>query len=225
MKTHVITPNLKLIGLLRDVMVDATGKIRGSDGIEDIPSAMADRLRFSKREDWFLFGSCLYTFEDAEMAIRGYFSTAGGGHEKDFEYLRLFGFLNATYLQLGALDALCGITKIENKKQVINKLKDHEMIRYRNMLASHTVRCKAEDSIWSITIEQVSLGGTGAVFWVNEIDERRTCSFGSTFVDWAEDTGLVLRAIAEKFIGTVFKTAIEKKTEYLNRLTCIPQVK
>lgn len=210
--------NLKLIGLLRNVMDDATTKIQLSRDISDIPAAMVKRLCFSKREDWMVFGSCLYTFEDAEMAIRGYFDTAESRHSRDFEYLRLFGFLNAVYLQLGAIDRLCGIVGVDGKKSVIRDLRAHELIRCRNMLASHTVAYMSKGAIQSITIEQISLGGTGATFMVNETDERKYANFKELYASWVCQTRDALGAVIRKFIEIIYSTSAEKKSDYLGRL-------
>jgi hypothetical protein len=179
---------------------------------------MANRLRFSQREDWMVFGACLYTFEDAAMAIRGYFATLKNDHDKDFEYLRLFGFLNACYLQFGALERLCAIIGIENKKAIISKVREHDLIQCRHMLASHTTAYDAGNSTQSITIEQVSLGGISATFIVNETLERKHVDFSKLYDSWATTTRILLYSIIRKFVMVIYKSSREKQAEYLGRL-------
>lgn len=210
--------NLEFIALIREVMDDATTKIQLAQDVKDVPAAMVKRLHFSRREDWMVFGSCLYTFEDAAMAIRGYFATAGESQGRDHEYLRLFGFLNACYLQLGSLERLCTIVHVVNKNDIVGTLRDHELIQCRNMLASHTVAYRTGEFTHSITIEQISLGGTSATFMVNETDERRHCSFETIHLSWAQETRAILDAVVRQFIGTVYKPNAVKQAEYLNRL-------
>ncbi len=217
----MVPENVDMIQLLRDVMSNATTGIQLADGIKDIPAAMAKRLHFPKREDWMAFGSCLYTFEDAAMAIRGYFATAASGLGCDHEYLRLFGFLNACYLQLGAVDQLCKVVGVPNSKAIIGELRKHEIIECRNMLASHTVAYKSEGVTHSITIEQRNLGGTGAIFMVNEKFERRQCSFTEMHQSWVVETRRVLREIVRKFIMTAYKPNPQKQNEWLARLNAI----
>lgn len=200
-------------------MTDATTKIQLSQDDIDIPTAMANRLRFSQREDWMVFGSCLYTFEDAAMAIRGYFATSKNDHDKDFEYLRLFGFLNACYLQFGALERLCAIIGIENKKALISLVREHDLLQCRHMLASHTTAYHTGDSTHSITIEQVSLGGTSATFIVNETLKRRHVNFSELYDSWAMTTRTLLDSVIRKFIMVIYKSSPEKQAEYLDRLS------
>ncbi|MBI4000948.1 MAG: hypothetical protein HY348_04100 [Nitrospira defluvii] len=155
------------------------------------------------------------------MGIRGYFSTCNGVGDRDFEYLRLFGFLNACYLQVGAVERLCAIVNIHGKKTIVGDLRSYELIQCRNMLASHTVAYKVGDSVQSITIEQCSLGRAGATFIINETGERRLCSFRELYSSWAKAVRSALIAIVTKFIKTVFKTNADRRAEHLATLSVL----
>lgn len=60
-------------------------------------------------------------------------------------YLRLYGILNTIYLQKSVLIQLYEIFKIPNKKKLIYRLKNMEVIKLRNRIASHNVDYRDED--------------------------------------------------------------------------------
>jgi len=212
-----------LINLLREIMIDATNNVRNRRQKADICLALAERLKFEKREQWMIFGSCLYTFEDATMAIRAYFNTKDIDSDTDFQYLRLFGFLNATYLQLEAIKQLVEIVKLADKNRHIDKLKHHDIISTRHMLASHTLSCIGDNingkDIYSITIEQVSLRGINVTFRVNELNEKRHINFYQLYSSWQDYIGDIMIEIIKKFVNTVFKTNKDRISYYNEKLS------
>ena len=57
-------------------------------------------------------------------------------------YLRLYGVLNAIYLQLGGIIDLMKLFNIREQKQIEKQLKSLEIIEFRNKVGSHTTKYK-----------------------------------------------------------------------------------
>ena len=88
--------------------------------------------------------SCYWLIEDSELAISDFYKYGLQGltrieNNRGERYLRLYGILNSVNLQKSVIIQLYEIFKLQNKKLVIAKFKDLEIIRLRNKLGAHTV--------------------------------------------------------------------------------------
>ena len=53
-------------------------------------------------------------------------------------YIKLYGILNAIYLQLNAIIEIYEICKIPNKKDIVSKFRNHKIFELRNIMGAHT---------------------------------------------------------------------------------------
>lgn len=97
-------------------------------------------LKFEKNYDPDLFRACIDLLEDSQYAIEEVFKngliTESNSHGE--QYLRLYGVLNAYYLQLGAITDLVRLFNLDGQKQIRADLKSAKIIELRNKLGSHT---------------------------------------------------------------------------------------
>jgi len=54
-------------------------------------------------------------------------------------YLKLYGILNAVYLQLNSIIELYEVLKLKYKKQVSSELRQLDIFEIRNIVGSHTI--------------------------------------------------------------------------------------
>jgi hypothetical protein len=202
-------------------MIDATSKVafKSRNNGEDPSIVLAKRLKFEKPEYWMAFGSCLYTYTDSSMAIRGFFKLSKNNSDVDLNYLKLFGFLNAVYLQLGSIKKLMEVVKLPNKTMIEKNLKKHEIIHARNILASHTLDyLEGENIPNTFTIHQYSIEGHGVTFMNNTTLSLISYNFDILFDSWINESRNILILIIRKFIKSIYKPNQEKIKHYETRL-------
>ncbi len=107
-------------------------KINSSD--QDVKSI----LNLNKPEDWGFLCASMDIIEDASLAIDNFRKYGLGGPTKyeDYgeKYLRLYGLLNACYLQQDAIQKLCALFSIETGNQIYSL----EIRELRNKLGAHS---------------------------------------------------------------------------------------
>lgn len=104
---------------------------------------------FQNSDSWAQFLNACYVLEDTELA-KSYYRRNGfqKGHEEDaigYNYLILYGLLNAVYQQKWALISLVELFKIPNKKDIVHQLSETQAIHLRNKIASHSSNYKSID--------------------------------------------------------------------------------
>lgn len=115
---------------------------------EEFKKELQKVLNFEYINDFHLLESCTDLIEDTDYAIQDFLVN---GLETKLKsqgelYLRLYGILNAIYLQINAIIELVEIFKANNKKEVISKFKDLDIYKLRNMVGSHTVNYTIDNS-------------------------------------------------------------------------------
>ncbi|MGX5683269.1 hypothetical protein ACWKWW_01815 [Chryseobacterium cucumeris] len=97
-------------------------------------------LKFEKNYDPDLFRACIDLLEDSQYAIDKVFKngliTESNSHGE--QYLRLYGVLNAYYIQLGVITDLVRLFDLDGQKQIRTDLKSAKIIELRNKLGAHT---------------------------------------------------------------------------------------
>ncbi|RXP50780.1 hypothetical protein EC396_12300 [Lutibacter sp. HS1-25] len=97
---------------------------------------------FEKKFGWNILLNAFYIIDDTELAKQSFkkFELHGPSRHKDIgeRYLRLYGLLNAIYQQKLAIQNLLEIYKINNKKEIIEKLANLELIDLRNKIGAHS---------------------------------------------------------------------------------------
>ena len=115
---------------------------------EEFKKELQKALKFENINDSYLLESCSDLIEDTDFAIQEFLVN---GLETKLKsqgelYLRLYGVLNAVYLQINAIIELVEIFKIPNKNEIISEFKDLEIYKLRNMVGSHTVNYTIDNS-------------------------------------------------------------------------------
>lgn len=109
---------------------------------------LTKKLKFEKDSDSDLFRACIDLLEDTQYAINDVFTNGliTNINSQGEIYLRLYGVLNAYYLQLGTIIDLMRLFNFKEQKRIREELKTSKIIELRNKLGSHTTNYKVSSS-------------------------------------------------------------------------------
>jgi len=107
--------------IIRDVTYYFVFRIKDKPFLETI----IKNLRFQKIDDWNTLCSLMDVIGDTELAKQNFRKFGLSGPTKIFElgeqYLRLYGILNAIYMQSNAIIQFVELTKLKDKKIIKTK--------------------------------------------------------------------------------------------------------
>lgn len=108
-------------------------------------SKVQKRLKLKYGFDPIRIRSCIDLINDTENAIYYFCEYGLEKYEKKIGkdlgeiYLKLYGILNAIYLQMSSIVELYEILNIPNKSEVVNNLRKLKIFELRNIAGSHTI--------------------------------------------------------------------------------------
>jgi len=149
----------------------------GLDNSENFAREYRKKLKFQNDYDWKKYRASVDLLCDTEYAIQdcfeyqlGYLGSKTNGIGE--VYLRLYGVLNAVYLQKSALETLLNMTNFPNREKLIKEFENLDIYKLRNYAGAHTLnsiydseilkRNPTINKIASFRIIQVYLEKTGA---------------------------------------------------------------
>lgn len=210
--------------IIRDLANETARKIGGKPFGETIRK----QLKFTYFEDWKVLCSLMDVLGDTELAKENFLKYDLTGPTKilDYgeQYLRLYGILNAIYLQKSALLSFVELVKIPNKKEIIKKIEKLDLLKLRHIVGAHTVdffengkKNPHQFQRGMLTNNIIKTYDSKGKF--NDYDLKTLIKEYNQF---AED--LIIQA-TEKFINTVLKNGGEKLKKYHERLDLVKTAK
>ena len=104
---------------------------------------LKDLLKFQHIDDIERFRACIDLLEDTEYAIINAFQFQLGDLRKRADdgemYLRLYGILNAVYLQTNAYIVLCNLLNYNERDKLQTVLKKLRIYEFRSIAGAHTI--------------------------------------------------------------------------------------
>lgn len=161
-----------LLGFLRYVPIKNSHSTQ-----EEYDKEITKKLKFSNPTDYKLLRACIDLLEDSQYAILEVKSNGLKTDEKRSGemYLRLYGVLNAAYLQLGAtidLMRLFNIKDFKTKKQILQNCK---LIELRNKIGSHTtnyISSEKEKDFFKVAQSEINKWGSDMLIVGKEGHEK-----------------------------------------------------
>ncbi|SRX75655.1 hypothetical protein [Aequorivita antarctica] len=102
--------------------------------------APSKKLKFPSDDEYLRFVSFIDLIEDTQYAITDFYDNGliTNSETQGQMYLRLYGVLNAIYMQMQAVIDLIEILKIHHKKRISTDLRELKIIEVRNKIGAHT---------------------------------------------------------------------------------------
>ena len=181
-------------------------------------------LRLNKDSDWGFICTAMDIVGDASLAIGNFlrFSLEGPSRYEDVgeKYLRLYGVLNATYIQQQAIYNLYKLNNVPDPKQALSKIKKLRIREIRHKLASHANDYLNPNTeiIESFIPMRITLLGFNCELINNETLEGERVDLKECL---KEHLGLMVEfadQIYEKSIKTFHKGNQKKESEHNDRL-------
>lgn len=187
------------------------------------------KLFLSSDEDWGFLCACMDLVGDTNLAIENFirFEIEGPTRYNDMgeKYLRLYGFLNATYMQQNAVLTLCEIFKIlKTEKDKIFNLKIREI---RNKLASHSNSYRKDKNSKkdAIFLTRMSLSRKNVSYGFGNRSDFEELNLATLLDAHTKVLNDILDIILEKSITLIYKTNKNLKKKYSERLEDLRQEK
>lgn len=196
---------------------------------EEIELKIKKKLKFQYECDILRFRSCIDLIEDTENSIT-YFSTFGLekfnkriGKNFGEIYIKLYGILNAIYLQLNAIIEIYEICKIPNKKDIISKFRKHKIFELRNIMGAHTSDFEDNSDYMppnfnrnSFRITQMQLNAKGNnLHAVDSFGNIKEFDLYELVMSYNVLSEKILYDGCSEYMDRIFSTSIIKKTELL----------
>jgi hypothetical protein len=182
------------------------------------------QFRFNKEEDWGLLCASMILVEDTSLAIQNFerFKLEGPTKYEDLgeKYLRLYGLLNAIYLQQWAVQRMYGVFQVPRLGVLKAEIQALRITELRHKLASHTLNyrdIRAGKVDWFV-VSQNDLAGTKAAFMSFLTDQYEKVDLLELVQQHLELMTASLDKVFEKAINTVYKTSQEKHKAFLEEL-------
>lgn len=183
------------------------------------------KLGLSKPDDWDFLCASMDLVEDTNMAIENFIKFKIDGPTKYDEtgekYLRLYGFLNATYIQQNAILTLCEVFRIDNMKINKNKILNTKIRDIRNKLASHSNNFKKKP----IFLTRIDLSGTKVSYGYGSRGNYETLDLSVLLQEHLQTIIDILDSVLEKAIGYIYKLNTRLKNEYNDLLNDLREEK
>jgi len=196
---------------------------------EEIETKIKKKLKFQHECDILRFRSCIDLIEDTENAII-YFSEYGlakyspkTGKDLGEMYLKLYGILNAIYLQINTIIEIYEICKIPDKKNIIEHFRSHGIFELRNIMGAHTSNFEDKSNYMppnfnrnSFRITQMQLNAKGhnlhAVDSFKNVKEFNLYELVMSYNTLSEK---ILYDGCNEYMDRIFRNSLSKKKELL----------
>ncbi len=186
--------------------------------------SVKELLRLNKEEDWAFICTAMDIVSDALLAIDNFLKYGLDGPTKfndiGEKYLRLYGLLNATYIQQKALINLYKLNNVPNPSEIKKKVEKLKIMVVRHKLASHSVDYINHDHglIETYIPVRATLMGFNCEFMNNETLEWEKLNLKEAVEDHLLMMTHISDQIYEKSITTFFKGYQNKQRESKKRL-------
>jgi len=214
----------ELLSEINDLFIKITRNKIFKEEKDDFLSHVQQCLKLNKKEDWNYILASEDILEDSNEAISNFlrFGISGPTKYNDLgeKYLRLYGMLNATYLQQ---QAMCNLYKffqcqdLRKKKEQIDTL---EIVSIRHKLGAHSANYKdPETSEMHVFVPvRIELNDFECSYFNHYTDEYETVDLKSAIQNHLELMCSTYVEVVKKMILTIYKSNKDKCNELIKRV-------
>ncbi len=215
----------QLLDEINNLFIKITRDKIFKDEKEDFLSHVQQCLKLNRKEDWNYILASEDILEDSNFAIANFlrFGISGPTKYGDMgeKYLRLYGILNATYLQQQAVFNLFKFFQcpdIKSKKKVIDAL---EVVSVRHKLAAHSANYEDKESqeMHVFVPVRMELNDFECSYFNHHNDSYTTVNLTDALEKHLELMCSTYLEVVKKMIATIYKSNKEKQEELLKRIS------
>ena len=187
-------------------------------------ASLKKTLRLTKEEDWEFICTAMDIVSDACLAIESFlrFGLDGPTRYDDTgeKYLRLYGVLNATYIQQQAIHNLFKLNNVPNPKKAKEKIGSLRIREVRHKLGAHSNDYfnLAKNKTESYVLTRFTLGRFNCDFLNNENLEQERVDLKSDIEEHLKLMIELLDETYEKAITIFYRDAGKRKNGFLEKL-------
>jgi hypothetical protein len=181
-------------------------------------------LGLNKDEDWAFICTAMDIVGDACSAIENFLRFGLNGPTKyddiGEKYLRLYGVLNATYIQQQAIHKLFKLNNVPNPKKAKEKVESLKIREIRHKLGAHSTDYLNRDEknkIESYIAIRITLDGFNCDFLNNETMESDRVDLKSEIEDHLKLMIELLDETYAKAITIFYRNSGKKKDDFLEK--------
>ncbi|PCH98655.1 MAG: hypothetical protein COB85_01215 [Bacteroidetes bacterium] len=213
-----------LIYRCEQIIRDLANDIAGSIHDKPFKETVIKKLKFSKLDDWNVLCSLMDVLSDTELAKENFlkYSLTGPTKILDYgeQYLRLYGLVNAIYLQKSALISFIELVKLRGKKEIINKIESLKLIELRHVVGAHTIDFLDNGTRNPHQLQRAMLEGR----IIKTSDSRgnfKEYDLKELLLEYNQLAEKLIIEATNQFIKTVLKNGGKRKEKYLERLDAV----
>jgi len=196
-----------------------------NEKIDSTNESIKQALRLNKEQDWSFIRTSMDIVDDASLAIDNFLRFGLDGPTKYDEFgerfLRLYGLLNATFLQQQAIHALYKLNNVPHPKKAKEKIDKLKIREVRHKLGSHScdyIENMQDKQLESYVPIRLSLSGFNCQYLNNETREPENIDLKECLEEHIELMISFLDQIYEKSIQTFYKGDQKKLMEFTEKL-------
>lgn len=207
----------------RDLINDKVGYQK--DESKSFTEHVKTSLKLNKESDWSFICSSMDIINDSLLGIENFIQFGLGGPTKyddtGEKYLRLYGVLNATYIQQQALLNLYRISNTPNLSDAKKQINSLGIRDVRNKLGAHSVDYENKDSkeVESFVPVRISLGGMRCEYFNNSTLAMHCADLGILLKEHISTMNDLYKAIYEKLAKTIYRSNVDIYTALINQLS------
>jgi hypothetical protein len=181
-------------------------------------------LKLTKAEDWGFICSSMDIINDSLLGIEHFCKYGLDGPTKydDFgeKYIRLYGVLNATYIQQQALLNLHRIANVPNLRDIESTVAKLQVREVRNKLGAHSVDYANREAgnTESFVPVRFTLSGMRCDYYSNKTLQHTEVDLKVILGEHVDLMNNMYDAIYRKSVGTIYKANKDKREELLEKI-------
>lgn len=181
-------------------------------------------LKLTKPEDWGFICSSMDIINDSLLGIEHFCKYGVDGPTKydDFgeKYIRLYGVLNATYIQQQALLNLHRIANVPNLREIEGQVANLKVREVRNKLGAHSVDYANREAghTESFVPVRITLSGMRCDYYNNTTFQHTEVNLKDAIHEHVELMNDMYDAIYRKSVKTIYKSNKDKQVDLLDKI-------
>lgn len=173
-------------------------------------------LKLKSADDWGVLCASMDVIDDSLLGIGNFLRFGIDGPTKygdvGEKYIRLYGALNATYLQQQAVINLYKISNTDSPKSAQEKINSLLIRTIRHKIGAHAVdyENKHEDVTESFVPVRFTLGGMACGYYNNRTLKQETVNLQDAIVEHLDLMANLYATLYEKSVRTIYKSNPDK---------------